>query len=69
VVVDAGWFGRAQKFDSLTGVAAAEFGVGGDGQLAGTGYRLLPFLPVGHDLSKDLFSLLVVVAQGAVAGG
>jgi hypothetical protein len=29
-MVDAGWFGRAQRFDSLTGVVAAQFAVGGD---------------------------------------
>ena len=30
---------------------------------------MLPFLAVGHDLGEGLFSLLVVVAQGPVAGG
>ena len=30
---------------------------------------MLPFLAVGHDLGEGLFLLLVVVAQGAVAGG
>ena len=36
---------------------------------AGTGCRVLPFLAVGHGLGEGLFLLLVVVAQGAVAGG
>ena len=66
---DRGWLCRAQRLDLAVGVAPAEFGVGGDGQAAGSGCRLLPFLPVGHGPGEALFLLLVVVAQGPVAGG
>ena len=68
-VADRGWLGRAQRLDLPVRVAAAELGVGGDGQLPGPGGGLLPFLSVGHRLGEGLFSLLVEVAQGAVAGG
>ena len=68
-VADRGWLGRAQRLDLPGRVAAAEFGVGGDGQVPGTGGGLFPFLPVGHGLGEGLFLLLVVVAQGPVAGG
>jgi hypothetical protein len=57
-----GWLGGAQRLDLAVRVAPAEFGVGGDGQAAGSGCRLLPFLPVGHGLGEALFLLLVVVA-------
>ena len=30
---------------------------------------MLPFLAVGHGLDEGLFLLLVMIAQGAVAGG
>lgn len=30
---------------------------------------MVPVLPVGHGLGEGVFSLLVEVAQGAVAGG
>ncbi len=68
-VAGRGWFGGAQRLDLPPGVAAAQFGVGGDGQAPGSGGGVLPFLPVGHGLGEGLFSLLVVVAQGPVAGG
>ena len=60
---------RWWELDPPAGVAAAEFGVSGDGLEAGLGGGVLPFLAVVHDLGEDLFSLLVVVVQGAVAGG
>jgi len=69
IVADGGWLGRAERLDLPVWVAAAQLGVGGDGQLAGPGGGLLPFLPAGHDLGEGLFPLLVEVAQGAVAGG
>ena len=69
VSVTGDWFGGAQRLDLLAGVAAAQFGVGGDGQVPGTGGGLLPVLPVGHGLGEGVFSLLVEVAQGPVAGG
>ena len=36
-VAGRGWLGRAERLDRLAGAAAAQFGVGGDGQLAGLG--------------------------------
>ena len=63
------WLCRAQRLDLLVRVAAAEFGIGSDGQAPGLFGGVLAFLPVGHGLGERLFSLLVVVAQGAVAGG
>jgi hypothetical protein len=50
-------------------VAAAQFGVGGDGQAPGSFGGVLPFLPGGYVLGEVVFSLLVVVAEGPVAGG
>ena len=64
-----GWFGRTQGLDLPPGVAAAQFGVGGDGQAPGSFGGVLPFLPGGYVLGEGLFSVLVVVAQGPVAGG
>ena len=66
---DRDWLRRAQRLDLAIRVAAPELGVGGDGQIPGTGGGLFPFLPIGHGLGKSLFLLLVVVAQGPVAGG
>jgi hypothetical protein len=43
-------------------VAAAQFGVGGDGQAPGSFGGVLPFLPGGCVLGEVVFSLLVVVA-------
>src|SRR5689334_6686689 len=68
-VADSGWFAGAQGLDLLVWVATAEFSVGGDGQAAGSSCRLLPFLAGDHGLGEALFLLLVVVAQGPVAGG
>ena len=68
-VAEESGLGGVQRLDLLAGVAAAEFAVGGDGQAAGTGRGLFPFLPAGHGLGEGLLLLLVVVAHGAVAGG
>ena len=62
-------FGGEQRLDPLAGVAAAQFGVGGDGQVPGGGGGVLPVLPVGHGLGEGVFALLVGLAQGPVAGG
>ena len=43
-----GWFGGAQGLDRLAGMAAAQFGVGGDGQVPGASGSVFPFLPVGR---------------------
>ena len=62
-------FGGAQGRVVLAGVAAAEFGVGGDGQVplgAGGG---VPVGAVGHDGGEDVLALAVGVVQGLVAGG
>ena len=67
-VADGGWLGRTERLDRVVWVAA-ELGVGGNGKLAGPGGDLFPFLPAGHRLGEGLFSLLVEVVQGAVAGG
>jgi hypothetical protein len=61
-VTDRGWLCRTQRLNLAVRVAPPEFGVGGDGQAAGSGCRLLPFLPVGHGQGERLFLLLVVVA-------
>ena len=53
----------------LAGVATAEFGVGGHGQLTlGTGGNV-PVGPVGHDGGKHRLAVLVGLVQGLVAGG
>jgi hypothetical protein len=54
-VVDGGGFGGAQRLDLLAGVAAAQFGVGGDGETAGVLGGVLPRGPVVHGRSEDLF--------------
>jgi hypothetical protein len=64
-----GWLCRAQRLNLAVRVASAELGVGSDGQAAGSGCRPLPFLPAGHGPGEALFLLLVVAAQGPVAGG
>jgi hypothetical protein len=68
-VADRGWLGRAQRLDLPIRVAAAEFGIGGDGQVTGAGGGVLPVLPVSHCLGKGLFLLLVVIAHGSTTGG
>ena len=42
-------------------MSASKFGVGGDGQVPGTGGGPLPVLPTGHGLGEALLSLLVRV--------
>ena len=59
----------ARRLYPLARVAAAEFGVGRDGQETGVGCGVLPFLSVGHALAEDPFSLLIVIMQGLIAGG
>ncbi len=46
-IADGDWFGRTQGLDLPPGVAAAQFGVGGDGQAPGSFGGVLPFLPGG----------------------
>ena len=50
-------------------MSASKFGVGGDGQVPGTGGGPLPVLPTGHGLGEALLSLLVRVEQGPIGGG
>ena len=54
--------------DPQVRVAAAQFGVGRDGQAAGVDGGVLPVLPVGHGLGEDGFLLLVAVAHRPVGG-
>src|SRR5205823_2207234 len=63
--------GSAERSGSIFwwGLATAQFGVGGDGQAAGTGRGLLPFLPVGHYQGECLCLLPVMITHGAIAGG
>ena len=61
-------FSRAERRKGLAGVAAAEFGVGGDGQVALGAGGGLPVRAVGHDRGEDGLALLVGVVQGVVAG-
>jgi hypothetical protein len=68
-IAGGGWFGRTQGLGLPPGVAAAQFGVGGDGQAPGSFGGVLPFLPGGYVLGEVVFSVLVVVAEGPVAGG
>ena len=64
-VADRNWLRRTEWLDLLVWVAAAQFSVGGHGQAPGSFGSVLPFLPGGHILGKDVSSLLVVVvAQG-----
>lgn len=44
-------------------------GFGSDGQAPGLFGGAFPFVSVGHGLGEGLFSLLVHVTQGPVAGG
>ena len=46
-------FGRAERGEVLVWVAAAEFGVGGDGQAALGAGRVIPVGPVGHGGRED----------------
>jgi hypothetical protein len=52
----------------LIGVAAAEFGVGGDGQLALGAGGGVPVGSVGHGSGEDGFALPVGLVQGLVGG-
>ena len=51
----------------LVGVAAAQFGVGGDGQVALGAGGLLPVGAVGHDRGEHGLALPVGIVQGLVA--
>ena len=61
-------FGRAERRVVLAGVAAAEFGVGGDGQVALGAGGGVPVGAVGHDRGEDGLALPVGLVQGVVAG-
>ena len=52
----------------LFGMAAAQFGVGGHGQLPLLAGGLLPVGSVGHDGGEDGLALGVGVVHGLVAG-
>lgn len=52
----------------VAGVAAAEFGVGGDGQVALGAGGGVPVGAVGHDRAEDGLTLPVGLVQGPVAG-
>ena len=52
----------------LAGVAAAEFGVGGDGQVALGAGGGVPVGAVGHGRGEDGLALPVGLVQGVVAG-
>ena len=60
-------FGRPQRRVVLAGVAAAEFGVGGHGQVALGAGGGVPVGPVGHRGGEDGLALLVGLVQGVVA--
>jgi hypothetical protein len=61
-------FGGAERGEGLAGVAAAEFGVGGDGQVALGAGSVFPLGPVGHDGGEDGLAVAVGLVQGLVAG-
>ena len=50
-------------------MASAEFGVGGDGEVALGAGGLFPVGSVSHDGSEDSFTPTVGIVEGAVAGG
>ena len=60
-------FGRAERGKVLAGVAAAEFGVGGDGQVAPGAGDGVPVGAVGHGGGEDGLALPVGLVQGVVA--
>ena len=62
-------FSRAERGEVLVGVAAAEFGVGGDGQVALGAGGGVPVGAVGHGRGEDGLPLPVGLVQGLVAGG
>jgi hypothetical protein len=51
----------------VVGVAAAEFGIGRDGQLALGACSSVPIGPVGHGCGEDGLALPVGLVQGVVA--
>ena len=61
-------FGRAERGVGLTGVAAAEFSVGGDGELSLGAGGGIPVRAVGHGGGEDGLALPVGLAQSLVAG-
>jgi hypothetical protein len=67
-VADRKWLRRAERLDLPVRVTAAQFGVGGDGQLPGLGSGLFPLPSVVHSLREGPFPLPVEVVQGPVAG-
>ena len=60
-------FGRAQRRVVLAGVAAAQFGIGGHGQVALGAGSGIPFGPVGHGGGEHLLALPVGLVQRLVA--
>ena len=62
-------FGGAQGRVLPGGVPAAEFGVGGDGQVPLVPGGGVPVGPVGHDGGEGGFAFGVGVVHGPVAGG
>ena len=57
-------FGRTQRREVLAGVAAAQFGVGGDGQVPLGAGGVLPVGAVGHDGGEHGLALPVGLAAG-----
>ena len=62
-------FGGAERGVVLVGVAAAQFGVGGDGQVALGAGGGVPVGAVGHGGGEDGLALPVGLVHGLVAGG
>jgi hypothetical protein len=60
-------FGRAQRRVVLAGVTAAQFGIGGHGQVALGAGSGIPFGPVGHGGGEHLLALPVGLVQRLVA--
>ena len=60
-------FGRAERRVVLAGAAAAEFGVGGHGQVTLLAGGRVPVGPVGHDGGEDGLAVPVGLVQGLVA--
>jgi hypothetical protein len=61
------WFGRTERGEPLLRMPAAQFGVGGHGQVAldtGGGF---PVRPVGHDAGEDALAVPVGVLHGVRA--
>jgi hypothetical protein len=66
--IQDGRFSGAKRGVMLIGGAAAEFGVGGDGQLALGAGSGVPVGSVGHSGGEDGFALPVGPVQGLVGG-